>query len=106
MPAARKRPSAPKRRRPPTPRSAQPAALDRGAARQVAAALVGNVWAQSQAAAAENRQELADWWAKVVEEEKAAYLDETGQPLAFLATEHEEECWQSLALFEPLNRSS
>jgi hypothetical protein len=81
MPAARKRPSAPKRRRPPTPRSAPPAALDRGAARQVAATLVGNVWAQAQAGAAEKRQELADWWAKVVEEEKAAYLDETGQPM-------------------------
>lgn len=81
MPAARKRSSASKRRRPPTPRSTQPATLDRPTARQVAAKLVGNVWAQAQARGADKRQELADWWAKVVEEEKAAYLEETGQPM-------------------------
>jgi len=49
--------------------------------RPSAATLVGNVWAQAQAGAAEKRQELADWWAGIVEAEKAAYLEETGQPM-------------------------
>lgn len=69
-----------RRRRPPV-------ALDPATARRAAATLVARIPSRAERWKAERHREISAWWAKVVEEEKAAYLKETGQPMPMGAEE-------------------